>query len=137
MKKERNTRQKKLILEAVRLHHDHPTADQIYLDVREKDEKISRGTVYRNLNRLTKNGEIADVEVSPANRFDCRLDKHYHMVCTVCGEVSDAPLEYEEQEDRRLEELTGFSVERHETTFRGICRKCMETRAQSADDAER
>lgn len=136
MKKERNTRQKKLVLEAVRGHRDHPTADQIYFDVREKDDKISRGTVYRNLNLLAKNGEILDVEAPAANRFDRRLDKHYHMMCTVCGEVSDAPLAYEEEDDRRLEDLTGFHVERHETTFKGICRKCMEARAKSEEDTE-
>ena len=46
----RNTRQRKIVLEAVQEHHDHPSADQIYLEIRAKDPRISRGTVYRNLN---------------------------------------------------------------------------------------
>lgn len=45
----RNTRQRKIVLEAVQEHHDHPSADQIYLEIRAKDPRISRGTVYRNL----------------------------------------------------------------------------------------
>jgi Fe2+ or Zn2+ uptake regulation protein len=34
MKQQRSTRQRQLVLDAVRARHDHPTADQIYLDVR-------------------------------------------------------------------------------------------------------
>ena len=41
----RNTRQRKLILEVVRSMNDHPTADEIYLAVHERDEHIGRGTV--------------------------------------------------------------------------------------------
>ena len=52
----RNTRQRKIVLEAVQEHHDHPSADQIYLEIRTKDPRISRGTVYRNLNILSEEG---------------------------------------------------------------------------------
>lgn len=48
----RNTKQRKLVLDAVRQSYNHPTADEIYNVVRAQDDKISRGTVYRNLNLL-------------------------------------------------------------------------------------
>ena len=35
----RNTRQRKIVLEAVQEHHDHPSADQIYLEIRAKDQE--------------------------------------------------------------------------------------------------
>ena len=41
----RNTKQRKLVLDAVRQSYNHPTADEIYNAVREQDDKISRGTV--------------------------------------------------------------------------------------------
>ena len=47
MKQQRKSRQRQMILDAVMTRCDHPTADQIYLDVRAEDDKISRGTVYR------------------------------------------------------------------------------------------
>lgn len=56
MKIQRSTKQRQLILEAVEKRHDHPTADQIYLDVHAVDERISRGTVYRNLGILSASG---------------------------------------------------------------------------------
>ena len=48
MRKQRNSRQRKLILDIVASRHDHPTADQIYLDVRTQDNQISRGTVSKS-----------------------------------------------------------------------------------------
>ncbi len=58
----RNTRQRKLVLDAVRQSYNHPTADEIYNVVREQDDKISRGTVYRNLNLLADAGEILSIK---------------------------------------------------------------------------
>ena len=37
---------------------DHPTADVIYLNIREQFPHISLGTVYRNLALLSELGEI-------------------------------------------------------------------------------
>ena len=76
----RNTRQRKIVLEAVQEHHDHPSADQIYLEIRAKDPRISRGTVYRNLNILSEEGQITHVKVPGADRYDCRKDFHYHQI---------------------------------------------------------
>ena len=49
MKQQRNTRQRQLVLDAVRSRRDHPTAEQIYQSVHQVDAHVSRGTVYRNL----------------------------------------------------------------------------------------
>ena len=66
MKQQRKSRQRQQILDAVQTRCDHPTADQIYLDVRAKDERISRGTVYRNLGVLSEDGQITNVKVFAA-----------------------------------------------------------------------
>lgn len=124
MKKQRHSRQRKLILDIVASRHDHPTADQIYLDVRAQDSQISRGTIYRNLGILSENGEITDVKVPAADRYDSRLDKHYHMFCTGCKKVFDVPLEYQEQYDEQVEKETGFKISRHRLVFEGLCQEC-------------
>ena len=131
MRQKRSTRQRRLVLEAVKSRKDHPSADEIYLDVRKKDEKISRGTVYRNLNILDKDGDITHVRVPSADRYDLRLDLHYHMFCTGCGAVIDAPIPYREDYDRIVEAETGFSIRRHRTIFEGLCSEC---RAKTAEN---
>lgn len=124
MKQQRNTKQRQLILDAVKSHHDHPCADQIYLDVRAVDNKISRGTVYRNLNFLAENEDILQVKLPSADRFDCRLDLHYHIMCTCCGAVCDVPVSYHSELDQELTEETGYVVKRHRTLFEGLCPNC-------------
>lgn len=124
MKQLRYTRQRQLVLEAVQAHCDHPSADNIYIDVRLKDDKISRGTVYRNLNLLAENGEITQVVVPTADRYDLRLDKHYHVFCVKCGAVCDASIDYQPEYDRSVEAITGYTISRHRMVFEGICSSC-------------
>lgn len=124
MKKQRNTRQRSMILEAVSSRCDHPTADQIYSQLRETDDKISRGTVYRNLGVLAAEGEITNVKVLAADRYDSRLDRHYHIFCTGCGKVFDAPMDYRQEDDRQIEKESGFRIDRHRTVFEGLCPTC-------------
>ena len=124
MAKKRDTPQRRLVLEAVKSRTDHPSADEIYLSVREKDARISRGTVYRNLSVLTESGEISHVRVPSADRYDLRLDRHYHLFCTDCGAVCDAPIPYREDYDRQVETETGFNIQRHRTVFEGLCSQC-------------
>ena len=124
MKKRRNSKQRQVILDAVMSRCDHPNADQIYLDVREKDDKISRGTVYRNLGILSDDGELTNVKVPAADRYDSRLDKHYHIFCTGCSKVFDAPLSYHGQYDEQIEKETGFQISRHRMIFEGLCPDC-------------
>lgn len=124
MIRKRNSKQRQMILDAVKSRCDHPTADQIYLDVRAKDEKISRGTVYRNLGVLSENNDITNVKVPAADRFDSRLDRHYHIFCTGCGKVFDAPFKYREQYDEQIEKETGFKINRHRLIFEGLCTEC-------------
>ena len=124
MRKNRNSKQRQMILDAVMTRCDHPTADQIYLDVRAKDDKISRGTVYRNLGILSEKDEITNVKVPSADRYDSRLDRHYHIFCTGCGKVFDAPLKYREQYDEQIEKEPGFKINRHRLIFEGLCTEC-------------
>lgn len=130
MKQQRNTRQRQLVLDVVRAHDDHPSADQIYVEVRALDEHISRGTVYRNLNLLAASGELLHVKVPSADRFDYRLDFHYHLMCVGCGAVCDAPLPYQSELDQHLTADTGYLVERHRTVFEGLCPVCRKQAAQ-------
>lgn len=124
MKKQRNSKQRQMILDVVKSRCDHPTADRIYLDVRAKDDKISRGTVYRNLGILSENEEITNVKVPAADRYDSRLDRHYHIYCTGCGKVFDAPLSYHTEYDEEIEKETDFQIIRHRLIFEGLCPDC-------------
>lgn len=124
MKQQRNTKQRQLVLDVVKSHHDHPSADQLYLQLRSLDDKISRGTVYRNLNLLVENGEILHVKVPGVDRFEGRLDFHYHLICTECNKVVDISLPYLTEIDQSAAKESGFEIYRHRTIFEGLCPEC-------------
>ncbi len=124
MKEQRSTRQRKLVWDTVKAHGDHPSADQIYLETRGKDPKISRGTVYRNLNLLVQNHQIRHVRLPGMDRFDWRVEPHYHLLCLGCGAVCDAPVPYRAELDQALAERTGYEISFHRMIFEGLCPDC-------------
>lgn len=121
----RETKQRRLVLQAVRSRHDHPTAEQIYEDVHAADPRISHGTVYRNLNCLSEDGSICHVRVPGADRYDLRTDLHYHIYCVKCKKVTDAPYSYKPFLDAETEENSGYRIIRHRLFFEGICAECV------------
>lgn len=124
MRQFRNTKQRQIVLETVRSHCDHPTADQIYMEVLAVDDRISRGTVYRNLNILSESGEILQVKAPGADRYDKRLNKHYHLLCVKCGSILDLDLPYDMPLDDTVANQTGYVIKEHHCMFEGICPDC-------------
>lgn len=139
----RNTKQRQLILEAVQSRCDHPSAEQIFRQVREKDPKISLGTVYRNLAILAEEGKLLDLRLSEADRFDRTTAPHDHFFCENCGRIFDICQSAETQPVIRLcaEPLSaansgsdacvpedfapdGFVIRSHQTLYRGVCPIC-------------
>ncbi|MGL1891896.1 MAG: transcriptional repressor [Spirochaetaceae bacterium] len=85
----RMTNQRKVILEELQRHVDHPTADEIYAEIRKVLPKVSLGTVYRNLEQMSSQGTILKLEGSGQKRFDPKPNPHPHFRCTKCGAVED------------------------------------------------
>ena len=87
----RNTRQRQIVLEALRATCEHPTAGELYKTVRERMPRISLGTVYRNLEILQETGQAVRLAGCSGQeaRYDGRCDPHLHLVCGECGGVRD------------------------------------------------
>ena len=132
-KPQRDTKQRRMICDAVMKRCDHPNADEIYLDVHAQDSRISKATVYRNLKVLSDNGEITHVRVPGADRYDSTLRNHYHIICMQCGKVIDAPIKYEAARDRFVETETGFLIRRHRAVFEGLCPDCRKKNSEAAE----
>lgn len=125
MKSQRNTKQRQLILTIVSNRHDHPTAEQIYLEAKTKNNKISRSTVYRNLGILVSQGKVIQTKLHTSDHFEAVIKDHYHFVCNKCDAIFDAPIDYDLTINNSLAEKTGFVVTKHRTVFEGICAECL------------
>lgn len=108
---------------------DHPTASEVYEDVRKIYPNISLGTVYRNLGLMAESGEILRIALGDnPDRFDINAYDHLHVLCRKCGQVFDAESddlkELLEKMDKLVEESTGVSIENKNMYFQGICSNC-------------
>lgn len=123
----RNTIQNALVETAVRKLHRHATADEVYEEVRKSHPSISKGTVYRNLLRLSEEGEIRKREFpGHPDRYDDVVEDHYHAICSRCGSIFDVDMEYMKDLAQAIHDTHGFQITGHDIIFRGICPKCQE-----------
>jgi len=128
-KKIRMTPQRSTILEVLKSLRTHPTADQVYEIVKRRLPKISIGTVYRNLDMLSRLGLIKKINVgTPQMRFDGRIEEHYHVVCMRCGRVEDVEIDDDfnpfRELHKALSQRTGFEIKGLEINMVGICPDC-------------
>ena len=117
------TKQRQLILDAVMASTTHPTADELFQDIRKQLPTISLATVYRNLNILSEDGRIRKIEMpGMPDRFDWRMTTHDHLWCEKCGRVFDFTLP--QALDRQIEEVSGMKVRQYTLVARGLCPAC-------------
>ena len=105
----------------------HPTADEVYLAVRQDLTGISLATVYKSLETLVGCGLAVKLTYSdgPA-RYDGRTDPHHHARCLVCGRVVDIDGKIADSEIEDLEARTqGFTVTGFRLELSGYCPTCV------------
>ena len=118
------TKQRELILNAIMESNTHPTADELFQEIRIQLPTISLATVYRNLNMLSSDGIIKKIEMPDMpDRFDWRVTVHDHLYCEKCGRVFDFTLP--EALDKQIEEVSGMHVKQYSLVAKGICSDCM------------
>jgi Fur family peroxide stress response transcriptional regulator len=120
------TVQRRHIFELMLGRTDHPSADQVYDDVKRRLPSVSRTTVYRVLELLAEIGAIRKVSSpGPAIRFDPIAQRHHHLVCQRCGQLIDLP---DDQVRHRIQlpiaNSHSFEIQDFSIHFQGICAGC-------------
>ena len=120
------SRQRECIKEYLSSTKEHPTADTIYMKVREVYPNISLGTVYRNLSLLAERGEIVKLSCGDGcDRFDGNTEPHYHFICRHCGRVIDLEMEPIEHINTIANAHFSGRVDGNITYFYGLCDECV------------
>jgi Fe2+ or Zn2+ uptake regulation protein len=104
----------------------HPTAEEVFHNVRTRIPKISLATVYKALEALVAIGAATRLTVSGGTgsaRYDARSEDHYHFRCLRTGMVHDLPTRFDPDLISRLDpnlaqdlkdqgfEVTGYRLE--------------------------
>ncbi|SHK02688.1 Fur family transcriptional regulator [Hespellia stercorisuis] len=105
---------------------EHPTADTVYMHVKEEFPNISLGTVYRNLNLLADIGEAVKISTPDGgDRFDGEVKPHNHFYCRCCGKMIDLKMDSIDHIDEMASRNFDGLIESHSILFYGKCGDCI------------
>ena len=124
--KRRQTIQKQAVLDAVRHSApSHPTAADIFAQVRPLLPTLSFGTVYRVLHGLVEEGDIAEIpQANGPAHYDSDTREHDHIICSGCGAVGDVYLRPLFSVEECGQPQTDFAILGYRLEFHGLCPLC-------------
>ena len=119
------SKQGQVILEELRGTMSHPRGDELYIMVRKRLPNVSLGTVYRNLDRLRREGSALEIYCGDFVRYDGNVAPHDHFLCRGCRRVWDyaAPGDEEHAALVGVRE-DGFRVDGRYVIYYGRCPDC-------------
>ncbi len=119
------SKQREQILRYLKSVKTHPTAEDIYKEVRKISPNISLGTIYRNLEFLSNSGNINRIKIAgDKDRFDYDTSHHYHAKCIKCGNIEDIFVDYLEDIDEKISSISNIKILSHDIIFNTICNNC-------------
>jgi Fur family transcriptional regulator, ferric uptake regulator len=125
----KNTKSRAAVVEVLEKMEMPVSAEDIYLQVKERGFSTNLSTVYRTLELLESKGLLEKSVMSDSRaRFQlvCNGHKH-HVVCTGCHKmipIDSCPLEIIE---KNIGESTKFDITGHKLELYGLCPQCKKT----------
>jgi Fur family iron response transcriptional regulator len=84
------TRQRVDIAQLLLSRRQHLSADQVLYQVNEKEDRLSKATVYNTLGLLARKGLIRELTVDPERIvYDSNPSPHHHLYNIDSGELQD------------------------------------------------
>ena len=119
------TPQRLAILKFLDGNANHPTAGDIYINIKKTYPAVSFATVYNNLQVLRDKGEILEITIDPQKKhYDPNPKPHHHIICIDCNRIGDIFEDYSgalRLPHRIVEE---FKPVGNHINFYGVCREC-------------
>ncbi len=120
----RLTKQRAAVLRALGTGH-HLSAETIRERVRGEIPGVSLGTIYRTLDILREIGLVQIFSFGgSAARYEAALEKHYHLLCSACRELTDIRGETIGELARAIATDAGYSDVDVALTITGRCPGC-------------
>lgn len=122
----RMTETRKAVIHYMIAAKHHPSAEQVYRDLKPSIPSISLATVYNNLRVLVEEGIVSELKVSNDNTtyFDFMGHEHLNVVCEVCGRIADYMTPDLSIFKQDAEAQTGYQVTREHFLLYGLCPAC-------------
>jgi len=127
----RNTKQREIVLSVIQEAARPLSPAEIHQLAISKQPGIGLKTVYRHVNDLVKNQEVAGVDYpGQPLRYEIIDDRgsRPHLICRDCNRVYDLPIDEPKFEYPELDE---FKISGHEVVFFGYCRECLDLKQKA------
>jgi len=123
--KAQRTRSQDRILNLLKNMSRGVSAQDIYVELRNRDQSMGLATVYRALEALKLEGivQVRTLASGESLYSSVQQDKH-HLTCLQCGEsipIDECPVHQLETE---LQESHQFKIYYHTLEFFGLCDRC-------------
>jgi Fur family ferric uptake transcriptional regulator len=123
--KVKRTRSQEQILNLLQSLQQAISAQDIYVEMRQRDQALGLATVYRALEALKLEGVVQVRTLSNGESlYSCIQADRHHLTCLHCGEsiaIDECPVHDLETE---LEQEHHFKVFYHTLEFFGMCERC-------------
>ena len=119
------SRPRTAILGYIREHLTHPTAEEIFRDLKPQVPTLSLTTVYNTLKLFVEKELCQSITINEKMvRFDSNTKRHGHLLCTSCGSLYDVAPASDMCDDKAWM-LEGHLVSEAHYYYKGICVRCL------------
>jgi Fur family ferric uptake transcriptional regulator len=121
------TAQRLAIAEVILSSDRHLSAEEVAAELTVRGAAAGTATVYRTLELLVKSGLAVERDFGEGfRRYESARDipHHEHLLCTVCGRVTEFRDERLERMTTLIAETHGFARQRHRLVIYGVCAEC-------------
>ncbi len=121
------TAQRLAIADAVLGTDRHLSAEEVASELRVAGATAGTATVYRTLEVLVRSGLVVERDFGEGfKRYEAArgVPHHEHLICSVCGSVTEFRDERLERMTTVLAEAHDFSRQRHRLVIHGLCGRC-------------
>jgi Fur family transcriptional regulator, peroxide stress response regulator len=106
------TRLRAAVFHHFRTVNHHPTAEDVYQNVKPRLPSISLAMVYKALETLVESGLATKLLVgNDSPRYGARADRHYRLRCLRSARVEDVPTAFDPDLIATIDPSLGFELE--------------------------
>lgn len=122
----RITPQRAAVISILLHRRDHPSVEQVYVELKEHYPMASLATVYKTVDLLKKIHSVLEIGLADAgSRYDALNPiPHPHLICVRCKKILDPQVELFRGVEKELEVKYGYKITQQRLDFFGLCPDC-------------
>jgi Fur family transcriptional regulator, ferric uptake regulator len=128
----KRTRSQERILNLLKTLNRPISAQDLYIELRSREQGMGLATVYRALEALKLQGVVqVRTLASGESLYSSAQDDRHHLTCLQCGDsiaIDECPVH---ELETQLHESHQFKIYYHMLEFFGLCTQCQVTEAAS------